>query len=688
MKRWIPLTLLATALTLRAHAAPQTWNVVAPPDNPGFEVAGSVSFDPDVFEYSDIDLVNGTGFFAIRYVSNVSLYTNFGEAGFVDVTGSDLDGAFLLIFNYSEPLSNSAGVVDLVPISGSARCIDSECDEYLSYFPLPPGATLVRSLDWQLEGVQTSIGRSLRGGYQFHAPDLRSTHIDITLTGDGSITRFTELHPGIEPSATSAVVLTDAPADLTGQTVLFLELNAAMPEGGGTVALNGDSISGTRLATCADAQCMSVIEFNETIAEPGRVTTFIDPPTVISSLTPSVRENQIVATDVDAVDDNDSEGDGLFFTIQGGADSALFQINMQTGLVEFLSPPSFSAPADANADNVYELWVGVSDRGDRMTVVELAIRVTGTPEIVPNPTAVSFGDVAPYGSPVTQVIQIANQGTGDLLIDSWSITGLDDIAFELVDTSDCAAPVAPETQCEVTLRYLASLGLPSGPLSASVSVASNDPNTPTAVLDVQANVIVGTIGVPTSLDMGPVPVGATATRSLDVLVDGPVLIEQIVLDSPDGLFSFSSTCALGEVITDSCTVNVSYMPVALGPQQAILLLESANPAEPISEIVVSAEGVDDIDSDGDGVMDTQDNCTLVSNPDQRDTDGDGFGNLCDPDLNNDGVVNFLDLGLLRSVFFSSNADADFNGDGVVNFPDLGVLRLYFFSPPGPAGGLS
>ncbi|MEM6640095.1 MAG: reprolysin-like metallopeptidase [Pseudomonadota bacterium] len=91
-----------------------------------------------------------------------------------------------------------------------------------------------------------------------------------------------------------------------------------------------------------------------------------------------------------------------------------------------------------------------------------------------------------------------------------------------------------------------------------------------------------------------------------------------------------------------------------------------------------------IDTDGDGVGDDVDNCTLLANADQRDTNGDGFGNVCDADLNNDGVINFVDLGLLRAVFFSADPDADFNGDGVVNVLDLGVLRGAFFGPPGPS----
>ncbi len=92
------------------------------------------------------------------------------------------------------------------------------------------------------------------------------------------------------------------------------------------------------------------------------------------------------------------------------------------------------------------------------------------------------------------------------------------------------------------------------------------------------------------------------------------------------------------------------------------------------------------DTDGDGVTDDSDNCTLVPNPSQLDTNGDGYGNICDADLNNDNATNAVDLGLFRLQFFAAGPnDADFNGDLVVNFVDLGILRTLFFAPPGPSG---
>ena len=92
-----------------------------------------------------------------------------------------------------------------------------------------------------------------------------------------------------------------------------------------------------------------------------------------------------------------------------------------------------------------------------------------------------------------------------------------------------------------------------------------------------------------------------------------------------------------------------------------------------------------VDTDNDGVFDSIDNCTLVSNPVQRDTDSDGFGNICDPDFDNTLVVNASDLAYLKSMFFTTDPHADLDGSGFVNAGDLAILKTMFFGPPGPSG---
>jgi hypothetical protein len=94
------------------------------------------------------------------------------------------------------------------------------------------------------------------------------------------------------------------------------------------------------------------------------------------------------------------------------------------------------------------------------------------------------------------------------------------------------------------------------------------------------------------------------------------------------------------------------------------------------------------DTDRDGVLDNLDNCVSTPNGDQRDTDGDGFGNACDPDLNNDGVVGIPDFNQFRQAFGSRigdvnyNLHADFDGDGAVGISDFNLLRGFFGKPPG------
>lgn len=90
-----------------------------------------------------------------------------------------------------------------------------------------------------------------------------------------------------------------------------------------------------------------------------------------------------------------------------------------------------------------------------------------------------------------------------------------------------------------------------------------------------------------------------------------------------------------------------------------------------------------VDSDNDGIADDVDNCLNLDNTDQQNTDGDQFGNRCDPDLNNDNIVNFLDVALFSDAFNSTSANEDFNGDGVVNFIDFSILRDFYLLPPGP-----
>jgi len=139
-----------------------------------------------------------------------------------------------------------------------------------------------------------------------------------------------------------------------------------------------------------------------------------------------------------------------------------------------------------------------------------------------------------------------------------------------------------------------------------------------------------------------------------------------------------------------------FVPLGRGP--VVPATAAGSPGElleqPFAVLVAATRAPAAPDRDGDGVPDAFDDCIDV--PDgpaapgpfaliQRDTNGDGYGNACDPDLNGDGIVNFADLARMKNVFFRRDLDADLNGDGIVNFADLTRLKKFFFKPPGPSG---
>jgi hypothetical protein len=90
------------------------------------------------------------------------------------------------------------------------------------------------------------------------------------------------------------------------------------------------------------------------------------------------------------------------------------------------------------------------------------------------------------------------------------------------------------------------------------------------------------------------------------------------------------------------------------------------------------------DADQDGIPDLGDNCTLVVNADQRDTDADGYGNICDADFNDNGIVDPGDFSTLKAALGTAAADQDLNGNGIVDPSDFSRLKANLGQPPGPS----
>lgn len=124
---------------------------------------------------------------------------------------------------------------------------------------------------------------------------------------------------------------------------------------------------------------------------------------------------------------------------------------------------------------------------------------------------------------------------------------------------------------------------------------------------------------------------------------------------------------------------------------AVVAIDAAGLRSDLSNIKVYFPGAGTGgDSDLDGITDALDNCQLAHNPEQVDSDADGYGNACDGDLNGDGATTSQDNVLFRARLGQPSdapvySPADLNANGSVNAQDFVLFRRLLGSPPGPSG---
>jgi hypothetical protein len=101
--------------------------------------------------------------------------------------------------------------------------------------------------------------------------------------------------------------------------------------------------------------------------------------------------------------------------------------------------------------------------------------------------------------------------------------------------------------------------------------------------------------------------------------------------------------------------------------------------------------LEETDQDGDLVPDGEDNCVALANADQRDTNLDGYGNLCDLDINDDGVIGGPDFRIVLGLFGAEEGepaydpDVDMDGDGAIGASEFSAVLNQFGGVSGPSG---
>ena len=158
----------------------------------------------------------------------------------------------------------------------------------------------------------------------------------------------------------------------------------------------------------------------------------------------AVADSGTAVTNV-AASDADLPAQTLAYSISGGTDASLFAIDATTGALRFVAPPSHAAPADSNADNIYQVIVSVSDGSfsDSQTI-DVAVQPPGNkpPVITSNGggAGASTG-VAENTTAVTTVIASDTDVPAQTL--SYSIAGGADAAKFTIDAGTGVLALSP-----------------------------------------------------------------------------------------------------------------------------------------------------------------------------------------------------------------------------------------------------
>ena len=225
----------------------------------------------------------------------------------------------------------------------------------------------------------------------------------------------------LSEDVTAGALNLSAPTDLDGDTlaisVTSIPTSGTLNKADGTLVANGDTLTSVELESLtftpdANTNGTDYGSFSYSVSDGNggtdtRTISFSvdavndapDASIIITELTPNENTTELTtftATDID--------GDALTYSISGGVDQALFQIDSATGVLTFISAPDYENPLDEDTDNIYDVQVSATDPSGASTSVSYVITVNNVSE----PETVSGTVVDGYVSGATVKLLDAN----------------------------------------------------------------------------------------------------------------------------------------------------------------------------------------------------------------------------------------------------------------------------------------
>ncbi|WP_161782621.1 choice-of-anchor D domain-containing protein [Halococcus sediminicola] len=194
----------------------------------------------------------------------------------------------------------------------------------------------------------------------------------------------------------------------------------------------------------------------------------------------------------------------------------------------------------------------------------------GSPNIALSPATSDYGETL-VGTNGTQTFTITNDGDSDLAVAGSTLTGSNADQFEITDGGG-SFTLAPGDSHDVTVRFSPTA---TGQQTATLDVASDDPDSPTVSSTLSGTGVQPTIGLtPTEHEYGSVPVDSGDTQTFTVTNDGtaPLSVTATRITGADA-DQFTVTAGGGQFTLapgESHEVRVRFGPTSAGAKNAAL----------------------------------------------------------------------------------------------------------------------
>lgn len=223
----------------------------------------------------------------------------------------------------------------------------------------------------------------------------------------------------------------------------------------------------------------------------------------------------------------------------------------------------------------------------------LSTETASVPSLKISPETIDLGAVK-LGDSALRTVQIENTGEADLTIAEMALYG-SGVEFLSIEAQAYPLILAPGTSAEIpmSLRML----LPKS-VNCSLTIRSNDPNSPTKMIPVKGAVLAQDISVrPALLNFGNLLVGSTSSRlTVSVTNQGGNYLNigglTIAGANPSEFHLSDDTCSGARLLPDqSCEFGVSFTPISLGLRSGEIRVPSDDSDENIVIVSVSGTGV-------------------------------------------------------------------------------------------------